>query len=269
VFARAQKVLKQRTTVNEKKQQITCSTKGQVMLSGLVFCGHCGGRLTPERYQDRYIRRDGTEYVADEMKYCCYHNRRKLCECDGQVTYKAERIDEAVSEIVRSIFGRTHCAPDRQSVEREYKAQILSRSAAQKKRWQEIEKLRNRLEKLQAEVANSLTGDSVFSPAQLSQAINSEQKKLDAAEAEYGDVQQSIENQRQSINAIIPLYQTFLGWAREFDGAALERRKMIISQLVSSVTVSRDYKIDIDFNLDYRQYCEGWRDTATMAKAAS
>jgi DNA invertase Pin-like site-specific DNA recombinase len=40
VFARAQKVLKQRTTVNEKKQQITCSTKGQVMLSGLVFCGH-------------------------------------------------------------------------------------------------------------------------------------------------------------------------------------------------------------------------------------
>jgi hypothetical protein len=185
------------------------------------------------------------------------------------VTYSAARIDAAVCEIVRGIFGRTHCAPDRQSVEREYKAQILLRNAAQKTRWQEIGKIRNRLEKLQAEVANSLTGDSAFTPAQLSQAINSEQVKLEAAEAEHNDVQQSIETRRQSINAIIPIYQTFLGWAREFDGAEPPRRKMIISQLVSSVTVSRDYQIDIDFNLDYRQYCEGWRDAGTLTAAES
>ena len=117
-FAQAQTILSKRKKVNESKNQITAVTKGNVLLSGFIFCAHCGGRMTPERYKDRYVRKDGTEYTVDEMKYCCYHKRRKLCECDGQTTYKASIIDDAVSELIKSIFLKIKIVLDKHEVDK-------------------------------------------------------------------------------------------------------------------------------------------------------
>lgn len=55
-------ILEQRQNKNEEKRHIALQTKGQAMLSGNVFCAHCGGRLTTIRYRDSYTRADGTEY---------------------------------------------------------------------------------------------------------------------------------------------------------------------------------------------------------------
>lgn len=68
-------------------------TKGKAMLSGNIFCAHCGGRLTTIRYRDHYTRADGSEYSVDQIKYSCYHKSRKLCKCDGQTTYQAGCVD--------------------------------------------------------------------------------------------------------------------------------------------------------------------------------
>ncbi len=35
--------------------------------------------------------------------YICYHNSRKLAPCDGPTTYRAEKVDAMVDEIVRTI----------------------------------------------------------------------------------------------------------------------------------------------------------------------
>lgn len=85
-------ILEQRQNKNEEKRHIALQTRGQAMLSGNVFCAHCGGRLTTIRYRDSYMRADGTKYAVDQIKYSCYHKSRKLCQCDGQTTYRAERL---------------------------------------------------------------------------------------------------------------------------------------------------------------------------------
>ena len=33
---------------------------------------------------------------------------------------------------------------------------------------------------------------------------------------------------------------------------------MIISQLVKRIEISKGYKINIEMNMDYEQFCEGW-----------
>ncbi len=257
-FAQAQKFLEKRTKVNEKKNQITTVTKSKVLLSGMVFCGHCGGRMTPERYQDKYIRKDGTEYKIDEMKYCCYHKRRKLCECDGQTTYKAEVIDATVSEILKSIFMKIRTTPDKQQIDRSIKQLIQSNAADQKKRWQEIEKTKMKIEKLEGEIANALIGESAFEPDQLAKSIKAAKEQLRQMADEYHDSETSIENQKKNYTSVLPNFERFQGWAKEFELADIDRKKMITSQLIESVEISRQ-GIAIQFNIDYQQFIGEWQ----------
>ena len=89
-----------------KERTIPLHAKGKTLLSGNIFCAHCGGRLTVSRYQDRYTRKDGTEYRVDQLKYTCYHKSRKLNDCDGQTSYIAETIDKAIIEVLDNLFKK-------------------------------------------------------------------------------------------------------------------------------------------------------------------
>ena len=44
----------------------------------------------------------------------------------------------------------------------------------------------------------------------------------------------------------------------------IEAKKMIVSCLIKRVEVYRDYKLHIDFNIDFAQFCEGL-DIVTIA----
>ena len=258
-FAQAQRIIERRTKVNEKKNQISTVTKGKVLLSGMVFCGHCGGRMTPERYQDRYKRKDGSEYRIDEMKYCCYHKRRKLCECDGQTTYKAETIDSTVTDIIKSIFMKIRTTPDKHQIDRSIKQLIQSNAASQKKRWQEIEKTKTKIVRLEDEIANALIGESAFEPDQLAKQIKAAKDQLRQMMDEYHDRETSIEDQKKNYASILPNFARFQGWAKEFEMADIDRKKAITSQLIESVEISKQ-GISIQFNIDYQQFIGEWQD---------
>ena len=184
-------ILSQRNNENEEKRHIALQTKGQAMLSGNVFCAHCGGRLTTIRYRDKYTRKDGTEYSVDQIKYSCYHKSRKLCKCDGQATYQADRVDDFVSGIMRRIFNCMDGAP--------------------------------------------------------------EEEKLAALKAEEAQ-------KKQGIDMITPAYNQFKSWAEEFDTATLEQKKMISCNLFKRIEVGRDYKITVELNMTYQQFCSEWSD---------
>lgn len=85
--ARIDEILEHRARVNEEKRRIATKTKGGAMLSDNIFCAHCGGRITTMHHKDHYFRKDGSEYLKDTLKYCCYYKSRKLCECDGQTNF--------------------------------------------------------------------------------------------------------------------------------------------------------------------------------------
>lgn len=65
-------------------------------------------------------------------------------------------------------------------------------------------------------------------------------------------------NKKASMEKVKPSYERFTGWANEFMLASTERKKMIISQLVSRIEISKWYKIHLEVNMDYEQFCEGW-----------
>ena len=103
------------------------------VLSGNIFCSHCGGRITTTHHKDRYIRKDGSEHLGDVLKYCCYHKSRKLCECDGQTNYIAAKVDEAVCQIMRRMFANMAGAPEEEKYKDILKKQQAAHNASRRK----------------------------------------------------------------------------------------------------------------------------------------
>lgn len=258
LFEQAQYILDQRQRKNDDGRQIAMTTKSRALLSGIMFCAHCGGRLTSNVYHDTYKRVDGTVRRSEYLRYICYHKSRKLCQCDGQSTYSSDKVDTAVCGAVMDIFSRITAAPDEMVLQKKYNKEIASCKAKQTKLNMELKKCSTQLEKLNDEIANSLIGESVYSPEQLSAAINTMNQKVDNIKFQLETVQNEMENKKASMEKVKPTYERFTGWSNEFSMASTERKKMIISQLVSRIEISKGYKINLVLNIDYEQFCEGW-----------
>ena len=52
-------------------------------------------------------------------------------------------------------------------------------------------------------------------------------------------------------------HQRLLTWADIFDSASPEEKKMICSYVIKAVTLSRDYKMQVEFNISEAQYLSG------------
>lgn len=53
------------------------------------------------------------------------------------------------------------------------------------------------------------------------------------------------------------LYDDIISWADMYDSASMESKKMIVSCLIRRVEVYRDYRLHIDFNIDFEQFSAG------------
>ena len=253
-------ILEQRQSENEEKRHIALQTKAQAMLSGNLFCAHCGGRLTTIRYRDSYTRADGSQYSVDQIKYLCYHKSRKLCKCDGQATYQAEKVDEYIRGVIRQIFSCMDGAPEEEKLHAMFKRQMAGNKATQRKIDRDLMKNREQLEKLQIEIGKSLTGDSVYSPDDLCQAIKTIKARVAGMEEELERLKAEERRRKEGVELITPAYNQFKTWAEEFDTATLEQKKMIACNLFNRIEVGRDYKITVELNMTYQQFCSEWSD---------
>ena len=53
------------------------------------------------------------------------------------------------------------------------------------------------------------------------------------------------------------LKQLIISWAEMYDSTSMESKKMIVSCLIRRVEVYRDYRLHIDFNIDFEQFSAG------------
>ena len=52
-------------------------------------------------------------------------------------------------------------------------------------------------------------------------------------------------------------YDDIISWADIYDTASIETKKMIVNCLIKRIEVYRDYKLHIDFNIDFEQFSLG------------
>lgn len=250
-FSKAQEIMRQRTLPHGN---VPLNCKGKSLLVGNIFCAHCGNRLTLTTSGRRVYRADGTVKYEPRMRYQCHYNVRHPGECDGQSGYGVTKLDGIVEKVIRMKFAEIAAAPESEILNHQHKKEIeLARIKLDQVNAHLAEKQKD-LSDYKAETLKVIRGQSNLSVELLNALVKETetmialaQTRIDAAQAEYESLLASVENLRQE-------YDRLLTWADLFDTCSFEAKKMIVAQFVKAVRVSRDYNIEIDFNVSFEEF---------------
>ena len=250
-FSKAQEIMRQRTLPHGN---VPLNCKGKSLLVGNIFCAHCGNRLTLTTSGRRVYRADGTVKYEPRMRYQCHYNVRHPGECDGQSGYGVTKLDGIVEKVIRMKFAEIAAAPESEILNHQHKKEIeLARIKLDQANSHLAEKQKD-LSDYKAETLKVIRGQSNLSVELLNALVKETetmialaQTRIDAAQTEYESLLASAENLRQE-------YDRLLTWADLFDTCSFEAKKMIVAQFVKAVRVSRDYNIEIDFNVSFEEF---------------
>ena len=253
---KANEMVDMRCTANAEARKVAHKSDNNTLLAGLVYCAHCGAKMSGFMHHDRYKLRDGTVKESLKPKYNCYQRAQKLRDCDGQALHLADRVDGIVLEVVRELFASIRCAPRdkllEQKIRQEYQDKRKQKTAMEKR----LQDCEHALERYEAEVLRCLDGESGFSQEMLARLIAKSEAELGAARQEYAKVLQEAEDDRELAQKIKECYRQFCGWTEEFELVPLARKRMILSELLDKVEVGKGYQVTVHVKLTYKQFLE-------------
>lgn len=229
--------------------QTKASVFGATLLSGLLYCGHCGCKLV-----GGYCTKQRAKGPYHRPVYRCYNGSVKAKLCDGQTVYSALKIEEAVLEVVNSYFSHMKSTVDSAWHEQARRQMHSKHSATVKILQTSLANLRNDEIKLHEEIVKSLSGLSRYSDETLSMLLESTQQKLQDTEAKLEHVQMEREQEDSRIRYLGEQYSNIRSWADEFMQADPDHKKMILSRLIQSITVDRNYHITINFFISLEDF---------------
>lgn len=254
LFQKANWMVTQRCTANAETRKVAQKADNKTLLSGIVYCAHCGARMSGFMHKDRYKLQDGTVLEKYKPKYNCFQRAQRLRECDGQALYLADRVDAIVLEIAREMFSTIQRSPRDKMLEQKIRQE--SREKQQQKRVLEkkLKECEHQLERYESEVIKCLDGRSNFSEEMLARLITKAENELKLVRQEYATAMAAIEDEREAEQKIKECYRQFCGWAEEFEMASLARKRIILSYLFEKVEVGKGYEITVHVNMSYTQF---------------
>lgn len=230
------------------------NTRGQSLLAGNVYCGHCGARLTLTTNGKAYPCRDDPNRVVKRVRYICYGKTRKQTECDGQTGYTAHILDDIVDKLVRQVFQHMKDIPKDELVNTRYKEILNERKVLLRVARHEYTKAVSELESLRGEVIKSIRGESAFSQELLCSLIKDAEEKSTNAKNTYEAAQKACEESETILNDLSNQYDDIISWADMYDHGSMEAKKMVVNCLIRRIEVYRGYKLHVDFNIAVEQF---------------
>ena len=71
--------------------EVPFNSKGKALLSGMVYCAHCGSKLVLTTSSGR--RAKGEPERETRIRYACHYKIRHSQDCDRQTGYSGEKLD--------------------------------------------------------------------------------------------------------------------------------------------------------------------------------
>ena len=257
LFDRAREIRNQRAEAKANVPRVPINMRGKSLLSGNVFCGHCGSRLhltTTSRY---YTKADGTEIKKRRVRYACYKKVRKIVECGGQSGYSAAKLDGMVETVVKNVFSKMRGISKNEMIAARYEKQLTTRKCALTKARAYLTKEQEKLSKLREEVVKSIQGESVYSKEMLAGLVDETDAKVRSLAANCEEAERELESKQVMMKELSDSYDEIISWSELYDSASFEAKKMIANAMIRRVDVYKDYRLEIELNFNIRQFFEG------------
>lgn len=259
VYKETQKLLNERMLTNKTKEETAALAKSKALLSDNIYCESCGRELIVTTHTYTLNRKSGDKKTNRRYRYMC--TNRTLCrgECKGQGTFSVIKVDELVRKHLKQCLKQIDPRSQKELIERKYQSSMADLNIRIRKLKKKESNLTKQLKTLYSEVPDSISGNSAYSPVQLSEIINDLKdridditEKLEPLENERADKQQL----QMSIQHRYEKYQNLL--TRFFEnGVGDDEKRMIILKLFEKITVGKgteEYDINFTMRSDYADF---------------
>lgn len=253
-FELAQKLMTERVNEFNEQRTLPRNTSGQSMLSGNVFCGHCGGRLTLTTNGTVRKNADGVQVARRRIRYVCYNKTRHRVECSGQTGYTMHILDGMVTEVLHQIFDRMRSVREDEIVSRtqmNVTADVKNQLTAAKR---EFAKATKEYEAVKAKLMAIIRGESSLPESVISEMAEEAKRKMMAASEKVSALNSEMEQSNDRTDEIRRDYRNIMKWSEIFDGSDMAVKKMIAGYLIKKISVYSGYRLHIEFNINFAQF---------------
>ena len=250
-FERAQTYMKART---QRRNEIPLNLKGQSLLVGNVYCGHCRNRLTLTTAGRRRINKDGSVYNDVRARYCCHYKVRHPKQCDGQSGYGVLKLDKIVDEIVRQQFSQIYLASGSDIITQQHERAVELARSRHKIACAQLAEKQKELADYQGEVLRVIRGESRLDADLLGELMEKVKAEIQGLSLAAEQAKRELDKKSESAAAEQREFDQLRSWADLYDRCSFAAKKMIVSQFVKAVYVHRNYNIEIEFNVSFEEF---------------
>lgn len=250
-FERAQKIMADRTTHHA---ETPLNLKGQSLLVGNIYCGHCRNRLTLTTSGRKRVNKCGDLVREVRARYQCHYNVRHPGECDGQSGYGVKKLDSIVDQIVRYQLSRISAASGAEIVAQQNEKAIELAKARYNVATTQLADKQKELADYQAETIKVIRGESRLDIDLLNDLVSKAKQEIQTLTATVDAARLELEQHLASSDLEQQEYEKIKDWADLYDTCTFAAKKMIISQFIKSVYVYRDYTLEIEFNVSFEDF---------------
>lgn len=246
LFEEVQEIVQARKRYSASRR--TVPSRSRSLLAGFLFCAACGSRLSSTHIVKQRRKRDGSITTTRTQKYICQRRKDGMpCECSGQHTYVAEKLNQlVVAELRTHLKSAWKNCPHALAKER-----IRDRQCAVEKDIHDVANRRKELERemqiLQDAALSCMEGQGVFQAEQIQlmymrchEELIETTNQLASLHAEQTDLKHELWEEETIIRKKQALWQ-------EFETVPVERQKMILSHFISRVVVGAGYRIELAY----------------------
>ena len=247
-----------RKGVSENMRTIPMQTRGKSLLSGFLYCAHCGARVNGTTSRKQYRRKDGTLYQQDRRIYRCNASVDGVpVECDGPRTYRAERIEETFEIAISALLEQLEALPVETILEYKYQIALRERKKEYEQAQNALAEKQQDYETLRNEIAKALRGESLFPLALLRSVLEETERAVQEKTERLFELEAKLQNAEQLRLEIQIKQLKYCGLNQIFTSGTMEEKKMLLSILVRRVEVRQGYELNIQLTPSFEQFLDG------------
>ena len=247
VFYQAQAQIQQHRSDYEGSRLSPVARNGQALLSGNVFCGTCGGRLISTTVRSTHHPKKGINPRVPV--YRCYNRIQHKELCDGQSTYRADKVDTVVEAAVCEVLNRIRVIDQNDYLKKRRQQELNAARIKLRQLESAYSKAKEERKQLSGHIADVLEGNGPFTAEDL-------KERMDELKVMAGELGQQMEAQKALLRetqlrqeSVAEHFQQLKGYAQVYQNATMEEKRRIVSALIERVTISRGYEIHIRFRV--------------------
>jgi len=236
----AQKLRKNRSNKLKPQDKSNLPMKGKLLLSGQVYCGYCGSKLSSNYLyrKNKHPKKEGEYYTNTIYRYRCPLNNGR--ENHKQSIWGSKKHDKLVMDTILFFINNIDLDSLTNNGEKYKESRLNVKRQSIKNLEKESDRLSKQKEKLNAEISKSLVGESAFSPEQLSNAINDIEGKIEEVESNFKELQIEVDAEEKRNDEVEEIVDAASKLKNEFEELDDDTKKVIISKLTEKIYFYKD-----------------------------